>query len=547
VTIQCDQCHTRHDVDPPAWVVSSGKPFRFRCSACGHSQSVTPGSLLRDTPLPPALIDTPPPVEREIGPDEPTDPQAVRANAEEARRTPGSVEDGVFLKQNGQIYMVRDWQTLSRWIVEKRVDADDLVSEGGVRWEAIGARADLAPLFAAVHPAPPQTAFPFGGIDAGDVPWNDDDTEGVPTGLPPLPTEERSLGGQSPLPPALLDEESPLLERSDHSDPEPVPAVVDEDEEDTDDSDLVQPTPPTSRIREGPPPVAGPDGELSIDAPRASAPLDSLPSTPRDAWRDLLTHDDEETETQSVEAEVVSPLLPLTASPKPVSVPPAATALLPVPEPSPPVVEEEVDDEWLAALRRSRRGLWIGAAVCVVAAVAMAWIGWMRTPIPDTALLTTTPVIDAPASPVHVPIPVPDIAPAPTPAPVTKAAPTPKPTARPTPKPTPTPAPVTTAPKPVPAPAPAPAPASGESASALAKRGWDLADSAPTEAEKLFVKALSVEPTHDDANYGYGYLLLQRSKVVEAAPYLCRARRSKSADIRQDVNGLIASYGVACP
>ena len=74
-----------------------------------------------------------------------------------------------------------------------------------------------------------------------------------------------------------------------------------------------------------------------------------------------------------------------------------------------------------------------------------------------------------------------------------------------------------------------------------------LADGSPAEAEKLFVRALALEPGNDDANYGYGYVLLQRNKAIEAAPYLCRARRSKQADIRQDVNGLITSYGVSLP
>jgi hypothetical protein len=253
-------------------------------------------------------------------------------------------------------------------------------------------------------------------------------------------------------------------------------------------------------------------------------------------WQDLLTHDDEETETQAVEAGVVPP--PLRAvSPRPVSVQPAVVP----PEPVAPD-EPDDDDEWFTNLRHSRtRSLWIGAGVILCSILAVLWIGWMRTPVPDTRLLTTTPVIDAPALP--VPVPVPAIAPVPT----AKAAPAPPPKpvakAAPTPKPTPKPAPPSTAPKP----APSPAPATGGSAGALAKRGWEVADTNPSEAEKLFIQALGVEPTHDDANYGYGYLLLQRNKVVESAPYLCRARRSKAADIRQDVNGLIASHGVACP
>jgi hypothetical protein len=114
----------------------------------------------------------------------------------------------------------------------------------------------------------------------------------------------------------------------------------------------------------------------------------------------------------------------------------------------------------------------------------------------------------------------------------------PKPSPKPTPKP---------APAPVAKPAPVTAPPSGGSASALASKGWDLADSNSAEAERLFQRALALDPANDDANYGYGYLLLQRNETGRATPYLCRARTSRKADIRQDVNGLIASYGIHCP
>ena len=101
-------------------------------------------------------------------------------------------------------------------------------------------------------------------------------------------------------------------------------------------------------------------------------------------------------------------------------------------------------------------------------------------------------------------------------------------------------------PSPSPRPAPPPSPPS-ESAAALASRAWDLADRSPSEAERLFQRALSVDPHHDDANYGYGYLLLQRNETTKAAVYLCRARSSRKADVKQDVNGLIANYGLTCP
>ena len=42
MNIQCENCGAEHDLDPPAWVLSSGRPFRFRCSVCGHSQMAEP-------------------------------------------------------------------------------------------------------------------------------------------------------------------------------------------------------------------------------------------------------------------------------------------------------------------------------------------------------------------------------------------------------------------------------------------------------------------------------------------------------------------------
>ncbi len=40
--VVCEQCESTHEVEPPSWVVSSGRSFRFKCSSCGHRQSVRP-------------------------------------------------------------------------------------------------------------------------------------------------------------------------------------------------------------------------------------------------------------------------------------------------------------------------------------------------------------------------------------------------------------------------------------------------------------------------------------------------------------------------
>ncbi len=273
--IQCENCAIQHELDPPSWVISSGRPFRFRCSSCGHSQSVTPSAQPEEakvghTQSTPTLAPPEDPHDAPAAPSLSAPTNISVTPAEESEAEEEDEEDdndsAVFLKQNGQIYMVRDWDTLKRWIEERRVDRHDLVSEGGVRWEPIGSRADLRPHFtdkAANKPASPDSSavsgsepmdvepeptpepasrkapsedfdppaaiiktprpapvamaksgpsslqvetatvapiadanpFPFGGETpfgggSTQVGWHDDDTEGIPTGLPPLPTEE---------------------------------------------------------------------------------------------------------------------------------------------------------------------------------------------------------------------------------------------------------------------------------------------------------------------------------------------------------------------
>ena len=63
----------------------------------------------------------------------------------------------------------------------------------------------------------------------------------------------------------------------------------------------------------------------------------------------------------------------------------------------------------------------------------------------------------------------------------------------------------------------------------------------------MFRRAVDLAPNDDEAAYGYGYVLLMQDRVAEATKYLCRARRAKRADTRQDVNGLIASRKIVCP
>ena len=52
--IKCGNCSVDHELEPPAWVMSSGRAFRFRCSSCGVSQMVQPQGGGNEAPATPS-------------------------------------------------------------------------------------------------------------------------------------------------------------------------------------------------------------------------------------------------------------------------------------------------------------------------------------------------------------------------------------------------------------------------------------------------------------------------------------------------------------
>ncbi|MBN2797562.1 MAG: hypothetical protein JXX28_00285 [Deltaproteobacteria bacterium] len=202
----------------PKWISSSGKPFRFRCSACGHAQMMDLGVQ---------------------GPQE----EPVAALPVEPALSPG-VAGSLYIKREGTVYLVKDWANLQRWIIEGRLSPTDLVSEDGVQWQPLGDRPELGTFFLAVekleHTARQlRKALDGGAGMGGETPFSsdpegelsgaliDDDTGGIPTGLPPLPTEELGLdeGDAQPLAPPV---EHPWSLGEDR-DYVPPPALPDDD------------------------------------------------------------------------------------------------------------------------------------------------------------------------------------------------------------------------------------------------------------------------------------------------------------------------------
>ena len=379
----------------------------------------------------------------------------------------------VFLKQQGQIYMVRDWPTLHQWIRERRVAEHDLVSEGGVRWEPVGGRPELAALFEPEPVTEPVGRFSFEpaspqpeATDAASS-WTDDDVDGIPTGLPQLPIGEVPEDATTQV---VHTPQEPPRAPPPEADPAPLMAQV----------ELL------SRETPAPAPVPSPG-----------------------KWEDLMvTQDDSEPDSDVPSWE---------------------------PDDHHGRFQFEDDDDVLG-YRRSSGGAWIAAAGLGLLGLAAAGLylapGLVSTLGGASAGLAATEnaiVQRQPAQPEVPPPPAPDAPSKPAPEPATPAS---AETAKAEPPAKPAPA----------APEADPPDAMGR----LVDQGWSQVESDPAAARKAFQQVLDQDPSHDEANYGFGYSLLMESHP-DASKYLCKARRASDPDVRQDVVGLIVTYSLSCP
>lgn len=573
--IQCENCSVEHELDPPAWVVSSGRPFRFRCSSCGHSQMVSPSKgAAEDAPPRPPAEPAPP----QLLPDA----QAVQAPPSESGSAPP-----VYLKQDGKVYLVRDWATVQRWIMERRVEREDLVSEGGVRWEPIGNRPELGSFFAAVEqleaqeqhpaaaplpsatptlaeftpppfpasapPAPPAATpppnpfanpFPFGEPEdeppsSGRFGRLDDDTEGVPMGLPPLPTEEEGAPGEDEYP------TQPAVRRGRLSEPTLAPA-----------DDLLTPPPASerdTRITGSPIPVLPDPAMLRADTIPPDVAPPQLPPTPAPAPR----------------VEVPAPVRP--AQPSALAL---ATTVI---HEEPPEEAHLGDDPFFGKAAAAHdtaapddwevppppRGLpgWVlplaagFTFVVLVGAVAVVALSNMgkgeHTPPPEHEVEPDLTKVITPPEPEKAPEPPPAAdtdAPAVADGTPAEGAPTEAPTVAagsvvdagkaPPEKP------------PVTATDPSKPPVEkAVSPSKLIDKGWAAVDRGDlVAAGSSFQKALGAAPENADANYGYGYVLLKQGQNDLAARHLCRARSiaGDNSDIGREANGMLQASGLSC-
>lgn len=546
--ITCPRCHCRHHVDPPSPTRFRTRPLRFRCSECGHAFPLHG----EGAPLPPGVLPIEPPSRLVPEP-----------------RTVPVGEPMEMLRVGGDVYSLPDAATLQRWILEQRVSRSDTVSLHGMRWTALGDRAEFAIFFTAAdglsHASPGPTPEPLpsplapmrhqlpmaddeeiyiedlGPIDGGNGP-----TEFVatppPSELSPFPPTDEPPIGLGPRPPhsGPLDE-LPIGNLL----PPRRPIAADEPE-----SLLDLPVQPSFQseahslgFRLGPDPDTM---EATMEATRVSASPELIASDPTEEF--MRTGDFGELELDLAPPPVVFPGGQVRVT--------VATA----------TGRSVLDDDHADPGPASNTRMFVAAGTAGI--VLLAMLLWYSLPHDDatTAIADAAPTTAKPAAGATTPKPVaPPTDPAtqptvaggpnvvPEPAPPTAPAPAPGPVAKPKP------APVTKAAppppeKPVPRETPTPKAAvapipSGGSARSLADQGWKAMDRGDIEgAHGLFAKALQKDPNAGWALYGRGYANEKLGDKVSARVDYCSAWAGARADaeLSRELEGGLRRLNAGC-
>lgn len=559
--IVCDNCGAEYEVDVDDDVGSApGRGLRFRCNACGHTFSISDDSAHSGELASDGGVSHPP------------------------------IGDGgappMLLKQEGKVYQVEDVATLQRWIVERRVLREDLLSIGGLKWEPVGGRRDLQIFFHLVEHAE-RLALTSGGGGAAPPPLSDlpdrDPMEGrAPweTGAAGPPVEEGTTNEEDLATPEA--DEDDLDEGTDAGLPVDLPAVLDLGG--PEDDALSAPDPRNVvPVQLAPAPVApAPDPVAPAGAAPVRAPGDgvvsrggSMPNL-ADPLGDPSLEDTEEQSSEPKQGEL--PSLVIGLDPEPGL---SRDMLFPEETGGAPRAIRPDEDDWRepAPPRGGVPGWVVGAAVVLLALGLGWWALRGRTPeappAPSTAAVTpssppaSTPATPAPASPDAEPAPVAEpepaaVEPAAEPAPVAEpAAAQPAPVAQPQPAAQPAPAAAARTPAP-PAPAaqptaqPAAAQPTAQPAAAQPKpapspkkridQGWAAIErGAYSEARTAFQEALDAQPGSSDARFGLGYANEKLGNRAAAVDLYCRVAASGSGDPKIEAEGRLRALDQSCP
>lgn len=602
--LRCDHCAAIHELDPPAWVLGSGRPFRFRCSSCAHSQVVSAEDLL--APEQTTVVAAP------VAPAAPArepEEQATVVSSAPPRPLEGAEasERRVLVRADGRVHEFASWEALREAVAAGGVATHALVSDDGSRWSALADHPSAGLLGSALRPiseAPTARA---------DMLPREETSEELRT---PFPFEDFTFGGEAPF--GLGGPEEVEPERAPPPSPPPARGGGEPDGE-----GVPVGLPPLG-AGVAPDPSAGPPGLWDPGQPPSTAPPlfaegDTLDEPIDDAIvpGEVEFEQDEGESPVGNDAAVVSgasppfgsatadtaPLPPLPAAPQP-STPPRGQASVTL---DPGRRDPSTSGDWGRAgqgdeytsgfdherlfrefdgeapstssgvqhIPASRTPAWLFPLLAFLTLLVVLGLVWWMLPegAPERvqpqaslsdALPSGTPppaapaepskfVVEAPAEPIEPaestqPASPPAASPgsvvvAPEPAaPAPAAPPSPAPVKAPAAAPSPAVPKVTASPK-------ASAPRASGNADRLSAKGWGEADKGDLDAAgRSFRAALDASPDHPDASYGLGYVLANQGRAVEARPYLCTAVRGlRDIESQREAKAVLRRFELSCP
>ncbi len=420
--------------------------------------------------------------------------------------------EGVLLKQDGKVYHVRNMATIQRWIVERRVVREDLVSSGGLNWEPVGQHPDLGVFFQMVE-----------RLDDLEHRGHDLHPAIESASLEPLVVVPEEVPEEEPEEsPELLEEEGPGLLSE---------VSVDEDELDPEPSDV-------------------------------GVSIEYTGEQEDEAWRDAPSRDIRGEKPITLQASDELGHHPLLSPLQEVMATEEVSVEIPAPDPVPPEPEDQgitdLDEDfrkhfdadgselaWVEDRSSRRLQMVVAATVLLLVFGGLAW--WSNqepqgssSPPPSTlgeqgpAELQPEPPSDPPSEqdavdpdPPEPDPPEPDPPPDPPAEPQVVQAEPAEDVAKPKPKPKPQ--------------------VSG--AAALTKKGWNaLGQGDVRKARGYFVEAVAAEPTLADAHYGLGYTAATQQDRPTAIRHYCKALEHGrgNLDIERDVPPLLKQIDGSC-
>jgi len=481
--IVCDNCGAEYQVDIDDEGGTPARQQRFRCSACGHTFSIASERS--------KALDSESPEDGKAG----HEPTTV-----------------MYLQQEGKVYQIDDLAALQRWIVERRVLREDLLSVGGLKWEPVGSRRDLQVFFHLVEHA--ERSVISGGSSA-PPPLSEDSGRDPLAGKAPW---EMGAGVPSSAPTGQA-----AADLDDLSAPEADPDELDHDDgtdaglpvldlgalsrsRELDEEALSAPEPrfaqPVVMPNLAGPDLAGPELRPELrPEPAVAAALSSPPAADGSALSSDMLFPDETEELQR------------TSSHRP--------------------YEAEVEPA------ASSGGVPVWAVLLGLAVLLGGGAWWYSThggtDTPVDSPSTPTEAVIRPGAPPAVAQPVA--------APV--AQPVAQPVAAPVAAPVKPPEPVA-APKPPPEPAPEAAP-KPVSAQKRVEQGWAAADKGNfSEAQAHFAAAVESNPSNGAAVFGLGYSYEKLGNSALAVRYYCTASRSNNSEAQLEAQGRLRALGASC-